>query len=94
MTIDDLKAYRDALEIDIEDSRLEENPFVALEEDSDEIKYLTERRTELGGYLPSRKPSKINFDLPGKDTYSAFDQGTPEGQEVSTTMAFVRLQEI
>ena len=50
MTIDDLKAYRDALEIDIEDSRLEENPFIALEEDSDEIKYLTERRTELGGY--------------------------------------------
>ncbi|MGB0832260.1 MAG: pyruvate dehydrogenase (acetyl-transferring), homodimeric type [Candidatus Thalassarchaeaceae archaeon] len=91
MTIDDLKAYRDALEIDIGDSRLEENPFIALEEDSDEIVYLTERRTELGGYLPSRKPSKINFDLPGKDTYSAFDQGTPEGQEVSTTMAFVRL---
>ena len=91
MTIDDLKAYRDALEIDIEDSRLEENPFVALEEDSDEIKYLIERRTALGGYLPSRKPLKINFDLPGREIYSAFDQGTPEGQEVSTTMAFVRL---
>jgi pyruvate dehydrogenase E1 component len=91
MTLDDLKAYRDALEIDIEDSRLEENPFIALDEDSDEIKYLTQRRTALGGSLPSRKPSKITFDLPGQDTYSAFDQGTPEGQEVSTTMAFVRL---
>ena len=91
MTLDDLRAYRDALKIDVDDSRLEENPFIALKEDSDEIKYLSERRIALGGSLPSRKPSKINFDLPGQDTYSAFDQGTPEGQEVSTTMAFVRL---
>ena len=91
MTLDDLKDYRDALKIDLDDSRLEENPFIALKEDSDEIKYLSERRIALGGSLPSRKPSKITFDLPGQDTYSAFDQGTPEGQEVSTTMAFVRL---
>ena len=66
MTIDDLKAYRDALEIDIEDSRLEENPFIALEEDSDEIKYLIERRTALGGYLPSRNPRKLTSIFPEK----------------------------
>ena len=91
MTLDDLVAYRDALEIDLDDSMLQEDPFITLEEDSEEINYLAERRATLGGSLPSRPHSKINFELPGEDTYSAFDQGTPGGQEVSTTMAFVRL---
>jgi len=91
MTFQDLVAYRDALEIPISDSSLEANPFYLLEEESDEKEYLINRRNELGGSLPSRKPLKISFDLPSEDTFSSFDQGTPQGQEVSTTMAFVRL---
>ena len=91
MNLEDLVAYRDALGLNLDDSRLEDDPFVNLEEDSDEIEYLFERRKHLGGHLPSRRPIKIAEDLPGEETYAAFDEGTPEGQEVSTTMAFVRL---
>ena len=91
MSLEDLVSYRDALGLNLDDSKLEENPFVTLEEDSDEIDYLFERRKNLGGHLPSRRPITITSDLPGEETYSAFDGGTPEGQEVSTTMAFVRL---
>ena len=91
MSLEDLVAYRDALGLNLDDSRLEDNPFVTLEEDSDEIRYLLEQRKKLGGHLPSRRPIKITTDLPGEETYAAFDGGTPEGQEVSTTMAFVRL---
>ncbi len=91
MSLEDLVAYRDALGLNLDDSRLEDNPFVSLEEDSDEIRYLLEQRKKLGGHLPSRRPIKIITDLPGEETYAAFDGGTPEGQEVSTTMAFVRL---
>jgi len=91
MNLEDLVSYRDALGLNLEDSRLEDDPFVTLEEESDEIQYLFERRKQLGGFLPSRRPSTISTELPGEETYAAFDQGTPQGQEVSTTMAFVRL---
>jgi len=91
MSLEDLVAYRDALGLNLDDSRLEDDPFVILEEESDEIEYLFERRKHLGGHLPSRRPANITYDLPGEETYAAFDGGTPEGQEVSTTMAFVRL---
>ena len=91
MTLDDLVAYRDVLGLDVDDSRLEEDPFVVLEEESEEIEYLFEQRKNLGGPLPSRRPAKIAVELPGQEVYAAFDDGTPEGQEVSTTMAFVRL---
>ena len=91
MTLDDLVAYRDVLGLDVDESRLEEDPFVVLEEESEEIEYLFEQRKNLGGPLPSRKPAKIAVELPGEEAYAAFDDGTPEGQEVSTTMAFVRL---
>ena len=91
MNLEDLVGYRDALGLNLDDSRLEDDPFVTLEDDSDEIEYLFERRKHLGGHLPSRTPINITADLPGEETYAAFDEGTPEGQEVSTTMAFVRL---
>lgn len=91
MTFEDLVTYRDALEIPIPDSKLEEDPFFSLDEESDEKEYLIHRRNELGGSLPSRQPVEISLHLPSDDSFSSFDQGTPEGQEVSTTMAFVRL---
>jgi len=91
MTLNDLVAYRDVLGLDVDDSRLEEDPFVVLEEESEEIEYLFEQRKNLGGPLPSRRSAKIPVEIPGEEVYAAFDDGTPEGQEVSTTMAFVRL---
>ena len=91
LELDDLIAYRDALGLTIADSNLEDSPFYSLDDESDEAEYLMQRRTALGGPLPSRNPAEINLGLPGQEAYAAFDEGTPEGQEVSTTMAFVRL---
>ena len=48
-------------------------------------------RTNLGGYLPSRKSPLTEIELPVESTFSEFDDGTREGQLVSTTMVFVRL---
>ena len=91
MSLEDLVSYRDALDLNLDDSSLEVDPFVTLEEESDEMEYLLDRRKQLGGLLPSRRPVQIKEDLPDGETYGAFDGGTPEGQKVSTTMAFVRL---
>ena len=91
MNFEDLSAYKERLGIEIENSELEHSPFYSLDKDSEEYSYLINRRNELGGFLPSRKSPKINLDLPDDDVYSDFDKGTPLGQRVSTTMAFVRL---
>ena len=91
MSLDDLIAYRDRLKIPVDDKELQNSPFYSLEEDSEALEYLHSTRAKLGGYLPSRKSPEININLPSEKTYSEFDNGTPEGQKVSTTMAFVRL---
>ncbi len=91
MTLQDLVAYRDSLDLPIDDEALEENPLYHPGEDSDEIEYLRSRREELGGYLPSRRSPQIDIEVPDESTFSEFDEGTREGQLVSTTMVFVRL---
>jgi len=91
MNLDDLLAYKERLGIEIENSELENSPFYSLDKDSDEYDYLVTKRNELGGFLPSRKSPKINLELPNKEVYSDFNKGTPKGQQVSTTMVFVRL---
>ena len=91
MNIDDLIAYRDRLNIPLDDEQLQSSPFYSLDEESEALEYIHSTRIKLGGYLPSRKSPEIDFNLPSGETYSQFDNGTPEGQKVSTTMAFVRL---
>ena len=87
----DWQYFRDLLEIPFTDSELDEMPYYKPAPDSEEIKYLMERRNELEGALPKRKATYSGFHMPDKSAFTEFDKGTPEGQEVSTTMAFVRL---
>ena len=91
MNMEDLIAYRNRLNIPLSDEQLNKSPFYLLDEESDALEYIHSTREKLGGYLPSRKSPDIHFKLPSEKTYSEFDNGTPEGQKVSTTMAFVRL---
>ena len=91
MALQDLIAYRDSLEIPMDDETLEDSPLYHPGKDSDEIEYLRSRREALGGYLPSRRSPRIDIKVPEESTFSEFDEGTREGQLVSTTMVFVRL---
>jgi len=87
----DWQYFRDLLEIPFTDSELDDMPYYKPAADSEEIRYLMERRKELGGSIPKRKATYSGFHMPNKEAFTEFDKGTPEGQEVSTTMAFVRL---
>ena len=87
----DWQYFRDLLEIPFTDSELEDMPYYRPSADSEEIKYLKEQRKNLGGYLPTRKATYSGFHMPKSDAFTEFDKGTPKDQEVSTTMAFVRL---
>src|SRR5919107_3170427 len=58
LTVNDLKAFRDRLYLEIPDSQLEDAynpPYYHPGQDNEEIQYLQERRRALGGYLPERR---------------------------------------
>jgi pyruvate dehydrogenase E1 component len=91
LTVEDLKGFRDRLQLDIPDSALDEElpPYYWPRESSD-LEYLHERRRALGGYLPDRKVTSAPLVLPGDTAYAVAQRGSGR-QEVATTMAFVRL---
>ncbi len=85
-----LEAFRDRFKLPIPDDKLDEIPYLNFAEDSEELKYMHERRKALGGYLPSRRR---NGDVLETPPLSAFDNLLKESgeREFSTTMAFVRI---
>jgi pyruvate dehydrogenase E1 component len=92
LNTEQLRAFRDKLELPIPDEALEEAPpYFHPGEGSPEVRYLRERRKSLGGPLPRRARRAPAPRVPAADLYEEFRAGSAEGQEVSTTMAFVRL---
>ncbi len=85
-----LEAFRDRFKLPIPDDKLDEIPYLNFAEDSEELKYMHERRKALGGYLPSRRRNGDALQTP---PLSAFDNLLKESgeREFSTTMAFVRI---
>ncbi len=85
-----LEAFRDRFKLPIPDDKLDEIPYLNFAEDSEELKYMHERRKALGGYLPSRRRNGDALETP---PLSAFDNLLKESgeREFSTTMAFVRI---
>ncbi|WP_026530820.1 pyruvate dehydrogenase (acetyl-transferring), homodimeric type [Haematomicrobium sanguinis] len=94
LTLDDLKGFRDHLRIPVTDEQLEANPYLPPYynpgPESEEIKYLLERRKELGGSLPERRNNPGELALPGDKAYEVAKRGSGK-QLAATTMAFVRL---
>ncbi len=86
----DLKFFRDLLELPIPDDELEDFPYYLPAADSEEVQYLLSHRDALGGCIPHRTRKATEITLPKRDAYREFDDGSGK-QEVSTTMAFVRL---
>jgi len=85
-----LKAFRDRFNIPVSDEEIVNLPFKRPAEDSPEMRYLHERRRQLGGYLPVRRTTAQPLVVPPLETFKALLDGT-EGREISTTMAFVRI---
>ncbi|MET0641700.1 MAG: pyruvate dehydrogenase (acetyl-transferring), homodimeric type, partial [Jiangellaceae bacterium] len=92
LTLDDLKGFRDRLQIDIADDALDAKlpPYYHPGAESDEYAYLIERRRQLGGFLPERHGKSSPFTLPGDKVYDMTRRGSGK-QSVATTMALVRL---
>ncbi|MGE5351146.1 MAG: pyruvate dehydrogenase (acetyl-transferring), homodimeric type [Acidobacteriota bacterium] len=87
---DELRIFRTRFGIPISDDQVAEAPFYRPPDDSPEMKYLQERRKELGGYLPKRVVRAKPLKTPPEELFEEFYAGT-EGREASTTMVFVRI---
>ncbi len=85
-----LKAFRDRFNIPIPDERIGAAPFYKPAPDSDELKYLQERREALGGYLPARYETAPRLETPPLEVFKPLLEGSGD-KEMSTTMAFVRI---
>ncbi|MEX5307765.1 pyruvate dehydrogenase (acetyl-transferring), homodimeric type, partial [Kocuria sp. CPCC 205258] len=94
LTLEDLKAFRDHLRIPISDEELESDlygaPYYHPGKDSPEVKYLLERRKELGGFVPDRPHEQQEIALPTDAAYKSAKKGSGK-QMAATTMAFVRI---
>ncbi len=85
----ELRIFRDRLELPIPDAELKDAPYYHPGPKSEEVQYLHERRAALGGPLPKRSFPSIQLPAP-KATFDAeFAAGSPT--PVSTTMAFTRM---
>ncbi len=87
---DELKEFRSRFNIQISDDDVAKTPFFRPAEDSQEMQYLRERRTALGGHVPARRTMSEALQTPSEELFEEFYKGT-EGREVSTTMAYVRI---
>jgi pyruvate dehydrogenase E1 component len=87
---DALKEVRDRFNIQITDEQIAGLSFSKPEAQSEEMKYLQERRAALGGYLPARNSAAPPLVVPPLEAFSSLLEGTAD-REISTTMALVRM---
>jgi pyruvate dehydrogenase E1 component len=90
MSVDSIRRFRDRFDIPVPDDKLEEVPFVNFPEGSPEAEYMTARRMELGGFVPSRRRKADPLPVPALGAFDRFLKST-EDREISTTMAFVQI---
>ena len=90
LDIEGLKKFRNRFGIPIKDKDLESVPYYRPPEDSLELTYMRQMRSELGGPVPQRRVETTPLEIPGM---SAFENQTKSSgdRELSTTMAFVRM---
>ncbi|HET7829303.1 MAG TPA: pyruvate dehydrogenase (acetyl-transferring), homodimeric type [Candidatus Limnocylindrales bacterium] len=86
---DELRVFRDRLELPIPDEQLKDAPYFHPGPDSEEVQYMLQRRQALGGPLPRRVVRSQPLPVIGDAVDKEFDAGSPTA--VSTTMVFTRL---
>jgi len=92
MSLEDIVTFRDRLGIPIPDSQLDKYTpaYYKPADNSEEAKYMAERRAALGGTIPRRRAKSKPLPMPADSVYDSVKRGSGH-QEIATTMAFVRM---
>ncbi len=86
----ELLQFRSRFGIPLSDDDAVKAPFYKPADNSEEMRYLLQRRKELGGYLPERKNEADPVAEPDEKVYQELLDGSGE-REFATTMAIVQL---
>jgi pyruvate dehydrogenase E1 component len=91
MSHEQLLYFRERFNLPISDAHVDEVQYYKPAADSEEMRYLQERRAALTGYLPHRRvKAKQSLTAPQLEEFSALFTGSGD-REISSTMAFVRI---
>ena len=87
---EELLYFRDRFNVPLSNDEATQAPFYRFSDDSNEYKYLSEKRKKLGGPLPFRVDKSTPLPVPDISIFQEMLDGTGE-REISTTMSYVRL---
>ncbi len=90
LDIDDLMYYRDRFDVPLTDEQVKNIEYYKPSEDSPEIKYIKQKRLQLGGFIPERTTYAKPIKTPPKNIFDNMKESTGT-KEMSTTMALVRM---
>jgi pyruvate dehydrogenase E1 component len=85
-----LKAFRDRFALPMSDEDVTGLKFYKPADTSPEMRYLHDRRKQLGGYVPARVSKAPKLPVPALSAFTRALEGSG-GREQSTTMVFVQL---
>ncbi|HZX31401.1 MAG TPA: pyruvate dehydrogenase (acetyl-transferring), homodimeric type [Rhodocyclaceae bacterium] len=91
LDVDAIRRFRDRFALPVPDDQLADLPYLKFPEDSEEYKYLLQRRMDLGGFLPQRRRKAASLPVPALPVFDSLLKASGEGRELSTTMAIVRM---
>ncbi|MDC3058850.1 pyruvate dehydrogenase (acetyl-transferring), homodimeric type [Candidatus Pelagibacter sp.] len=90
LDINDLMYYRDRFDVPLTDKQVQNIEYYKPDQNSPEIKYIKERRLQLGGFIPERTTYAKPIKTPPKNIFDNMKESTGD-KEMSTTMALVRM---
>jgi len=82
--------FKNRFNIPLSDEDAGDAKYYRPDEDSEEIRYIRERREALGGSLPVRRPMAAPLEVPPLSAFDGLIKDTGD-REMSTTMALVRM---
>ena len=91
MDHEQIARFRDRFALPVRDDQIDKLPYLKFAEDSEEYKYMRQRRMDLGGFLPRRRRKADPLPVPSLDAFAALLRASGEGRELSTTMVIVRI---
>jgi len=86
-----LRQFRDRFELPFTDSQLPDLPFYRPSADSPEIRYMRDRRKELGGAQPFRNTHFTPVPAPDRKSFAKLYEAAVKAEGQSTTLAWVSL---
>lgn len=87
---EELLSFRSRFQVPLEDDQVADAPFFRPEQASEEMDYLQDRRSALGGFLPTRRVESPSLEIPELERFDFLLKGTGQ-RTASTTMSFDRM---